>query len=78
MSAHSLMMHCSILLFGGSTFGHEITQWFDDQGSKYNEQGNLENWWTASDSMKFFAKTKMIVQQFNGYVAVDSLHINAS
>jgi len=63
-------------VIGGSTFGHEITHGFDDQGSKYNEQGNLENWWTASDSMKFFAKTKMIVQQFNGYVAVDSLHIN--
>jgi putative endopeptidase len=61
---------------GGSTFGHEITHGFDDQGSKYNEQGNLENWWTASDSIKFFTKTKMIVQQFNGYIAVDSLHIN--
>jgi len=63
-------------VIGGSTFGHEITHGFDDQGSKYNEQGNLENWWTSDDSIKFFAKTKMIVQQFNGYIAVDSLHIN--
>jgi len=60
----------------GGTFGHEITHGFDDQGCKYNEQGNLSNWWTAEDSKKFSEKTKMIVKQFNGYVAVDSLHIN--
>ena len=63
-------------VIGGSTFGHEITHGFDDQGSKYNEEGNLENWWTTADSMRFYAKTKMIVQQFNQYIAVDSLHIN--
>jgi putative endopeptidase len=63
-------------VIGGSTFGHEITHGFDDQGSKYDEQGNLNNWWTAEDSAKFYAKTRMIVQQFNNYVAVDSLHIN--
>lgn len=63
-------------IIGGSTFGHEITHGFDDQGSKYDEQGNLNNWWTTEDSIKFYTKTKMIVEQFNGYVAVDSLHIN--
>ena len=63
-------------VIGGSTFGHEITHGFDDQGSKYNELGNLENWWTSDDSVKFFTKTKSIVRQFNEYVAVDSLHIN--
>jgi len=63
-------------VIGGSTFGHEITHGFDDQGSKYDEQGNLDNWWTPEDSAKFTAKTKMIVHQFDEYVAVDSLHIN--
>jgi putative endopeptidase len=63
-------------VIGGSTFGHEITHGFDDQGSKYNELGNLENWWSSDDSVKFFTKTKSIVRQFNEYVAVDSLHIN--
>jgi len=63
-------------IIGGSTFGHEITHGFDDQGCQYDEQGNLNNWWTSEDSTKFFTKTKMIVEQFNGYVAVDSLHIN--
>jgi putative endopeptidase len=63
-------------VIGGSTFGHEITHGFDDQGSKYDELGNLNNWWTPEDSAKFYTKTKMIVKQFNDYVAVDSLHIN--
>lgn len=63
-------------IIGGSTFGHEITHGFDDQGSKYDENGNLSNWWTPEDSARFYAKTKLIVDQFNGYVAVDSLHIN--
>jgi putative endopeptidase len=65
-------------IIGGSTFGHEMTHGFDDQGCKYNELGNLENWWTPEDSAKFFSKTKMIVKQFNDYIAVDSLHINGS
>jgi putative endopeptidase len=63
-------------IIGGSTFGHEITHGFDDQGSKYDEFGNLNIWWAGEDSARFFAKTKMIVEQFNGYIAVDSLHIN--
>ena len=63
-------------IIGGSTFGHEITHGFDDQGSKYDDLGNLNNWWTPEDSAKFFDKTKMIVRQFDGYIAVDSLHIN--
>jgi len=63
-------------IIGGSTFGHEITHGFDDQGSKYDELGNLNNWWTKEDSIRFFTRTKMIVKQFNEYIAVDSLHIN--
>ncbi len=63
-------------VIGGSTFGHELTHGFDDQGSKYDDQGNLNNWWTPEDSSRFHAKTAMIVRQFNNYVAVDTLHIN--
>lgn len=65
-------------IIGGSTFGHEITHGFDDQGSKYDEKGNLSNWWTPEDSTRFHEKTEMIVRQFNKYVAVDTLHINGS
>ncbi|HKK44077.1 MAG TPA: M13 family metallopeptidase [Balneolaceae bacterium] len=61
---------------GGSFFGHEITHGFDDQGSKYDAKGNLNNWWTSQDSTRFYAKTRMIVKQYSNYVAVDSLHIN--
>jgi putative endopeptidase len=63
-------------IIGGSTFGHEITHGFDDQGSKYDDKGNLENWWLPEDSARFFAKTAMVVEQFNQYVVVDSLRIN--
>jgi putative endopeptidase len=63
-------------IIGGSTFGHEITHGFDDQGAKYDVNGNLANWWTPEDSTRFFAKTKMVVDQFNQYVVVDSLRIN--
>lgn len=65
-------------VIGGSTFGHEITHGFDDQGSKYDKDGNLHNWWTPDDSARFYKKTGMIVKQFNGYIAVDTLHINGS
>jgi len=60
----------------GDTFGHEITHGFDDKGSKYDENGNLNNWWAREDSIEFYTKTKMIVKQFNDYIAVDRLHIN--
>lgn len=63
-------------IIGGSTFGHEITHGFDDQGSKYDEFGNLNNWWMPEDSARFFSKTKLVVDQFSEYVAVDSLRIN--
>ncbi|CAA9197662.1 Neutral endopeptidase [Flavobacterium bizetiae] len=54
-------------IIGGSFFGHEITHGFDDQGSQYDEKGNLNNWWTAEDLKKFKAKTKLIVDQYNKY-----------
>jgi putative endopeptidase len=65
-------------IIGGGTIGHEITHGFDDQGCKYNEYGNLCNWWTKEDSIRFNRKTKMIVKQFNDFVAVDNLHINGA
>ena len=61
---------------GGSTIGHEITHGFDDEGRQFDEKGNLENWWTPEDERQFNARAEKIVQQFNDYVAVDSLHVN--
>lgn len=62
-------------IIGGSTFGHEITHGFDDQGSLYDENGNLSDWWTIIDRSRFVAKTKLIVEQFNNYVILDSMHV---
>lgn len=63
-------------IIGGSTFGHEITHGFDDQGSQYDDKGNLNNWWTAEDLTKFKAKTKLIVEQFNKYEALKGKFVN--
>ncbi len=60
----------------GGTFGHEITHGFDDQGCKYDDKGNLNNWWTREDSAKFYAATRKVVRQFSEYVPVDTFHIN--
>lgn len=64
-------------IIGGSTFGHEITHGFDDQGSQYDEKGNLNNWWTDEDLKKFQTKTGLIVSQFNKYKVGDK-NINGS
>ena len=63
-------------IIGGSTFGHEFTHGFDDQGSKYDQFGNLNNWWTTEDSIRFYAKTGAVVNQYNHYLVIDSLFIN--
>ncbi len=60
----------------GAVIGHELTHGFDDQGSQYDAQGNLKNWWTEDDKAKFKAKTEILAKQFDDYVAIDSLHVN--
>lgn len=50
--------------------GHEIGHGFDDQGSKFDAQGNLRNWWTEADNKEFEKRTKCIVDQFNSFDAV--------
>lgn len=63
-------------IIGGSTFGHEITHGFDDQGSQYDENGNLNNWWTPEDLTKFKEKTKLIVSQYSNYTVLGDKHVN--
>ena len=60
----------------GAVIGHEMTHGFDDQGSQFDAQGNLANWWTQADRTEFDARTAKLVEQFNAYVPVDDLHIN--
>ena len=59
-----------------STIGHEITHGFDDEGRQYDAKGNLKGWWTDADSVKFTKRAQMLVDQFNGYKVLDSLHVN--
>ncbi|KAA5536267.1 M13 family metallopeptidase [Taibaiella lutea] len=61
-----------------STIGHEITHGFDDQGRQYDENGNLRNWWTKEDEIQFNNRAALIIRQFNGYIPVDSMHINGN
>ena len=61
----------------GGTIGHELTHAFDDEGSQYDAQGNLKNWWTKEDREKFDARTKCIRDQYAQYIVVDDIHINS-
>ena len=51
----------------GAVIGHEISHHFDDQGSKYDENGRLNEWWTAADKQAFEAATKQLVAQYDAY-----------
>lgn len=61
---------------GGSWAGHELTHGFDDEGRHYDAHGNLRDWWTASDSLQFTKEARKVVDQFNGYIQVDTIHVN--
>ena len=51
----------------GAVIGHEMTHGFDDQGAKFDAQGNLRNWWTPEDLANFKVRGECIVKQFDGY-----------
>jgi len=60
----------------GVVIGHEMTHGYDDQGRRFDKEGNMADWWTAEDDERFRAKTAPLVEQFNEYVVLDSLHVN--
>lgn len=60
----------------GMVIGHEITHGYDDQGRLFDADGNMNNWWTEKDKELFDAKTKILEEQFDEYVVLDSIHIN--
>jgi len=51
----------------GVVIGHEMTHGFDDQGRKYDEKGNLNDWWCAEDTVKFKERTQQLVKLFDEY-----------
>lgn len=61
----------------GGTIGHELTHGFDDEGSQFDANGNLRNWWTKEDREKFNARTKCVADQYAKYTIVDDIKINS-
>lgn len=60
----------------GAVIGHELTHGFDDQGSQFDADGNLRDWWRASDKKQFEERTSCIKDQYASFVAVDDLKLN--
>jgi predicted metalloendopeptidase len=60
----------------GMVIGHEMTHGFDDQGSQFDEIGNLRNWWRESDRSAYASRTDLVVQQYDGYEPLPGSHIN--
>jgi len=60
----------------GAVIGHEMTHGFDDSGRQYDAKGNLRDWWTAEDAAHFKQRADRVVAQYDGYVGVDTLHVN--
>ena len=60
----------------GAVIGHEMTHGFDDQGRQYNAVGNLTDWWTKNDAVKFAARANCIVKQADNYAVLPGIHEN--
>ena len=60
----------------GAVIGHEIMHGFDDQGSQFDAQGRFSNWWTEADRKEFERRAQVLVDQYAGYTAVDTLRVN--
>jgi len=60
----------------GGVIGHEIGHGFDDQGSTFDGDGALKDWWTAKDKAAFKKRTGALVAQYNGFKVLDDLHVN--
>lgn len=61
----------------GGTIGHELTHGFDDEGRRFDAQGNLRDWWTAADSKAFEQRAQCVADQYAQYTVVDDIKINS-
>jgi putative endopeptidase len=61
---------------GASTIGHEITHGFDDEGRKFDEHGNLADWWTAQDATRFEQRAQVLIEQFDAFEGLPGLRVN--
>ena len=60
----------------GYVIGHEMTHGYDDEGRKFDPDGNLKDWWTEQDAKEFDARAKKLVEQFNGYEVLPGVKVN--
>jgi putative endopeptidase len=60
----------------GAIIGHEMTHGFDDMGRQFDAKGNLRDWWTEQDSKAFEERTQCFVNEYNGFVAIDDVHLD--
>ena len=60
----------------GLVIGHELTHGFDDQGRKFDPQGNLHDWWTVQDGKEFEKRVSCVADEYSNFVAVDDLKLN--
>lgn len=60
----------------GVVIGHEMTHGFDDQGRKYDLEGNLNDWWLENDSKRFEERTQKLVDLYNEFIVLDTVHAN--
>jgi len=59
----------------GAVIGHELTHGFDDEGAQFDKVGNLKDWWTEADKKAFEERTSCIVKEYDGFIAIDDVHI---
>ncbi len=62
----------------GMVIGHEITHSFDDQGAQFDKDGNVKSWWTKDDYAKFKAKTQKVIDLYNSFVVLDTVHVKGA
>ncbi len=62
----------------GMVIGHEITHTFDDQGAQFDKDGNVKDWWTKADYEKFKAKTQKVIDLYNSFTVLDSMHVKGA
>ena len=60
----------------GLVIGHELTHGFDDQGRKFDPQGNFHDWWTKQDGEEFEKRVSCVADEYSNFVAVDDLKLN--
>ena len=60
----------------GLVIGHELTHGFDDQGRKFDPQGNLRDWWTEQDGKEFEKRVSCVADEYSNFVAVDNMKLN--